>query len=77
MVQLTEDEHRKKLLDRLLPQVAQRVRDFHRLLLNPPPRAAIQNTVALLEPPFGHTRLQVCIMLTVLLQTENAAIERA
>lgn len=77
MVQQSEDEHRKRLLDRLLPQVAHRIRDFHHLLLNPPARPAIQNTAALLQPPFGHTRLQVCSMLTVLLRTENAAIERA
>lgn len=77
MVQLAEDEHRKRLLDRLLPQVAHRIRDFVVLLQTPPKRPAIQNTVALLQPPFGQTRLQVCAMLTVLLRTENAAIERA
>lgn len=77
MVQQSEDEHRKRLLDRLLPQVAHRIRDFHHLLLNPPAKPAIQNTAALLQPPFGHTRLQVCAMLTVLLRTENGAIERA
>lgn len=77
MVQLAEDDHRNRLLGRLLPQVAMRIRDFHRLLQNPPARAAIQNTVALLQPPFGNTRLQICIMVTVLLRTANPSIERA
>lgn len=36
MVQLAEENHRKVLLDKLLPQIAHRIKLFHELLLNPP-----------------------------------------
>lgn len=73
----SEEKHRLILLSKLLPQISSRVKDFYHLLVTPPQKATIQNTVEVLSPPFGNTRLQICIMLSVLLQSGNNDMEKA
>lgn len=77
LVLQSEEKYREKLLTVMLPQIATRIKDFHHLLVNPPAMEAIQNTVERLSPPFGNTRLQVCTLFSVLLQTGNSDIEKA
>lgn len=77
LVLQSEEKYREKLLTVMLPQMSARIKDFHDLLLNPPAMESIQNTVEFLAPPFGNTRLQVCTLFSVLLQTGNSDIEKA
>lgn len=41
-----EDFHRQILINNLLPQISSRIKDFHNLLLNPPP-VSFKTTAAL------------------------------
>lgn len=40
-------------------------------------KSDIRNTVELLSPPFGNTRLQICVMFAALLKENNSIFTQA
>ncbi|XP_044303742.1 serine/threonine-protein phosphatase 6 regulatory subunit 1 isoform X1 [Varanus komodoensis] len=54
--------------------IKQRLRELHRLLLDPPKKEALQTTWGILDPPLGNTRLHVVKLLASSLGTNNAAL---
>ncbi|KAL7977386.1 hypothetical protein Chor_009335 [Crotalus horridus] len=55
--------------------IKQRLRELHRLLLDPPKKEALQTTWGVLDPPLGNTRLHVVKLLASSLGTNNAALQ--
>ncbi|XP_067001625.1 serine/threonine-protein phosphatase 6 regulatory subunit 3 isoform X2 [Anabrus simplex] len=53
-----------------------RLKDFHSLLLDPPPKPAVKTTAGLLDPPLGNTRLHVTKLLASLLATNNSEVNK-
>lgn len=72
-----EKEYHDVYLASLFPIIASRIEEFHDLLINPPQKSDIRNTVELLSPPFGNTRLQICVMFAALLKEENPTFTQA
>ncbi|XP_031622169.1 serine/threonine-protein phosphatase 6 regulatory subunit 3-B [Contarinia nasturtii] len=69
-----EKEHHKRIIANIVQQIKPRVKELHELLVNPPTKFDIRNTVTLLSPPFGSTRLHICTLLSVLIETGNQDI---
>ncbi|XP_026533232.1 serine/threonine-protein phosphatase 6 regulatory subunit 1 isoform X1 [Notechis scutatus] len=57
-----------------LHAIKQRLRELHRLLLDPPKKEALQTTWGVLDPPLGNTRLHVVKLLASSLGTSNTAL---
>ncbi|KAM6452439.1 serine/threonine-protein phosphatase 6 regulatory subunit 1 isoform 3-T3 [Liasis olivaceus] len=57
-----------------LHAIKQRLRELHRLLLDPPKKEALQTTWGILDPPLGNTRLHVVKLLASSLGTNNTAL---
>nr|XP_060636444.1 serine/threonine-protein phosphatase 6 regulatory subunit 1 isoform X1 [Anolis sagrei ordinatus]XP_060636445.1 serine/threonine-protein phosphatase 6 regulatory subunit 1 isoform X2 [Anolis sagrei ordinatus] len=55
--------------------IKQRLRELHRLLLDPPKKDPLQTTWGILDPPLGNTRLHVVKLLASSLGTNNAALQ--
>ncbi|KAJ6635015.1 Serine/threonine-protein phosphatase 6 regulatory subunit 3-B [Pseudolycoriella hygida] len=72
-----EKEYHDIYLSSMLPIIAERIEEFHNLLINPPQKSDIRNTVELLSPPFGNTRLQICVMFAALLKEDNSIFTQA
>ncbi|XP_011313946.1 serine/threonine-protein phosphatase 6 regulatory subunit 3 isoform X2 [Fopius arisanus] len=66
----TDTVDRVKIQNATLPYLEK----FHKLLLNPPPKAAVRTTAGLLEKPLGNTRLHIAKLLSALLATENVNV---
>ncbi|XP_013928300.1 PREDICTED: serine/threonine-protein phosphatase 6 regulatory subunit 1-like, partial [Thamnophis sirtalis] len=58
-----------------LHAIKQRLRELHRLLLDPPKKEAMQTTWGVLDPPLGNTRLHVVKLLASSLGTNNTALQ--
>ncbi|XP_004524511.2 serine/threonine-protein phosphatase 6 regulatory subunit 3 isoform X2 [Ceratitis capitata] len=76
-IQNREKEIREQILSTVIRVIAPRLKDFNELLRNPPKKPEIVTTAAKLTQPFGMTRLQICRIFTVLLQTKNEEISKA
>ncbi|XP_067612608.1 serine/threonine-protein phosphatase 6 regulatory subunit 3 isoform X2 [Eurosta solidaginis] len=76
-IQKRELEIREQILATVIRVIAPRLKDFNELLTNPPNKPQIITTAAKLSQPFGMTRLQICRIFTVLLQTKNEEILKA
>ncbi|XP_036337690.1 serine/threonine-protein phosphatase 6 regulatory subunit 3-like isoform X1 [Rhagoletis pomonella] len=76
-IQNREKEIREQILSTVIRVIAPRLNDFNELLRNPPNKPEIVTTAAKLSQPFGMTRLQICRIFTVLLQTKNEEILKA
>ncbi|XP_075164622.1 phosphatase 6 regulatory subunit 1-like protein fmt isoform X2 [Haematobia irritans] len=69
----THDEYLTTVMRVIEPQL----KTFNELLRNPPKKDEIITSAAVLSPPFGIARLQVCRLFTVLLETGNEQICKA
>ncbi|XP_018793423.1 PREDICTED: serine/threonine-protein phosphatase 6 regulatory subunit 3 isoform X3 [Bactrocera latifrons] len=76
-IQNREKEIREQILFTVISVIAPRLKDFNELLRNPPNKPELVTTAAKLSQPFGMTRLQICRIFTVLLQTKNETISKA
>lgn len=76
-IQNREKEIREQILFTVISVIAPRLKDFNELLRNPPNKPELATTAAKLSQPFGMTRLQICRIFTVLLQTKNETISKA
>ncbi|XP_039967177.1 serine/threonine-protein phosphatase 6 regulatory subunit 3 isoform X3 [Bactrocera neohumeralis] len=76
-IQNREKEIREQILSTVISVIAPRLKDFNELLRNPPNKPELVTTAAKLSQPFGMTRLQICRIFTVLLQTKNETISKA
>uniref|UniRef100_A0A1A9W4X9 Uncharacterized protein n=1 Tax=Glossina brevipalpis TaxID=37001 RepID=A0A1A9W4X9_9MUSC len=75
-----QDRERKiheDLLKTVICVIEPHLKHFNELLRNPPKKPDIVISAATLSPPFGMTRLQICRLFTVLLQTNNEDISKA
>ncbi|KAL9903343.1 phosphatase 6 regulatory subunit 1-like protein fmt isoform 2-T5 [Glossina fuscipes fuscipes] len=75
-----QDRERKiheDLLKTVICVIEPHLKHFNELLRNPPKKPDIVISAATLSPPFGTTRLQICRLFTVLLQTNNEDISKA
>ncbi|XP_061394874.1 serine/threonine-protein phosphatase 6 regulatory subunit 3 [Musca vetustissima] len=72
-----EKEIHNELLSTVIRVIEPQLKHFNELLRNPPKKADIVISAGLLSPPFGMTRLQICRLFTVLLQTNNEEICKA
>nr|CAD7441326.1 unnamed protein product [Timema bartmani] len=71
-----ENEHPAQVVLHTTMAILPRLKDFHQLLLDPPRKAAVRTTACVLDPPLGNTRLQVARLLSVLVATNNAEINK-
>ncbi|KAH0626513.1 hypothetical protein JD844_001537 [Phrynosoma platyrhinos] len=55
--------------------IKERLRELHRLLLDPPKKEPLQTTWGILDPPLGNTRLHVVKLLASSLGTNNPALQ--
>ncbi|XP_073841608.1 phosphatase 6 regulatory subunit 1-like protein fmt isoform X2 [Musca autumnalis] len=72
-----EKEIHNELLSTVIRVIEPQLKHFNELLRNPPKKADIVISAGVLSPPFGMTRLQICRLFTVLLQTNNEEICKA
>uniref|UniRef100_A0A1I8M876 SIT4 phosphatase-associated protein n=1 Tax=Musca domestica TaxID=7370 RepID=A0A1I8M876_MUSDO len=72
-----EKEIHNELLSTVIRVIEPQLKHFNELLRNPPKKADIVISAGVLSPPFGMTRLQICRLFTVLLQTSNEEICKA
>ncbi|XP_037934617.1 serine/threonine-protein phosphatase 6 regulatory subunit 3 isoform X2 [Teleopsis dalmanni] len=72
-----EKDIHDQIITTVVSVIAPRLNDFSTILRNPPKRPDIVTTAGALKPPFGNTRLQICTLFTLLLQTKNEDITKA
>ncbi|KNC33937.1 hypothetical protein FF38_03525 [Lucilia cuprina] len=66
-----------EFLTTVIRVIEPQLKQFNELLKNPPKKPDILTSAANLSPPFGMTRLQICRLFTVLLETNNEDIFKA
>ncbi|KAH8379019.1 hypothetical protein KR009_002695 [Drosophila setifemur] len=77
MLQTRELEFHQKVEETVITVMAPRLQEFVHVLKNPPAKPSLETTAAVLTPPFGKTRLQVCRVFTALLETKHETIQQA
>ncbi|XP_013110256.1 serine/threonine-protein phosphatase 6 regulatory subunit 3 isoform X2 [Stomoxys calcitrans] len=76
-IQAREQKVHDEFLTTVMRVIEPQLKSFNELLRNPPKKDDIITSAAVLSPPFGMTRLQVCRIFTVLLETKNEEITKA
>ncbi|XP_017862947.1 PREDICTED: serine/threonine-protein phosphatase 6 regulatory subunit 3 [Drosophila arizonae] len=77
LLQKREREFHQEIQETVIVVMAPRLHEFVHLLKNPPAKPQLETTAAILTPPFGKTRLQVCRVFTALLETKHETIQQA
>ncbi|EDV41226.1 uncharacterized protein Dana_GF10914 [Drosophila ananassae] len=77
MLQLREQKFHQEVRETVITVMAPRLHEFVHVLKNPPAKPTLETTAAVLTPPFGKTRLQVCRVFTALLETKHETIQQA
>ncbi|XP_065361645.1 serine/threonine-protein phosphatase 6 regulatory subunit 3 isoform X2 [Calliphora vicina] len=72
-----EQKIHDEFLTTVIRVIEPQLKQFNELLKNPPKKPDILTSAANLSPPFGMTRLQICRLFTVLLETKNEEIAKA
>lgn len=57
--------------------VVPRLKDFHSILLNPPPKKPVRTPAGLIKEPLGATRIKVAQFIKALLSGNNPEINKA
>lgn len=70
-------EHHKHIVKEWVAVIGPKVKDLHKLLISPPAKPDIETTAAVLSPPLGFTRLHVCHLLRILIETADSQIINA
>ncbi|XP_064541697.1 serine/threonine-protein phosphatase 6 regulatory subunit 3 [Drosophila montana] len=77
LLQKREREFHQEVQETVITVIAPRLQEFVHVLKNPPAKPSLETTAAVLSPPFGKTRLQVCRVFTALLETKHETIQKA
>ncbi|KAH8365504.1 hypothetical protein KR093_001505 [Drosophila rubida] len=77
LLQKREREFHLEVQETVITVMAPRLQEFVHVLKNPPAKPSLETTAAVLTPPFGKTRLQVCRVFTALLETKHETIQKA
>ncbi|XP_017956995.1 serine/threonine-protein phosphatase 6 regulatory subunit 3-B isoform X2 [Drosophila navojoa] len=77
LLQKREREFHQEVQETVIVVMAPRLHEFVHLLKNPPAKPQLETAAAILTPPFGKTRLQVCRVFTALLETKHETIQQA
>ncbi|XP_068142861.1 serine/threonine-protein phosphatase 6 regulatory subunit 2 [Drosophila tropicalis] len=77
LLQKREREFHQEVQETVINVMAPRLKEFVHVLKNPPEKPTLETTAAILTPPFGKTRLQVCRVFTALLETKHETIQQA
>ncbi|XP_034481011.1 serine/threonine-protein phosphatase 6 regulatory subunit 3 isoform X2 [Drosophila innubila] len=77
LLQKREREFHLEVQETVITVIAPRLQEFVHVLKNPPAKPSLETTAAVLSPPFGKTRLQVCRVFTALLETKHETIHQA
>ncbi|EDW93615.1 serine/threonine-protein phosphatase 6 regulatory subunit 3 [Drosophila yakuba] len=77
LLQKREREFHQEVQETVITVMAPRLQEFVHILKNPPAKPTLETTAAVLTPPFGKTRLQVCRVFTALLETKHETIQQA
>ncbi|KAL7734136.1 hypothetical protein ACLKA6_011816 [Drosophila palustris] len=77
LLQKREREFHLEVQETVITVIAPRLQEFVHVLKNPPAKPDLETTAAVLSPPFGKTRLQVCRVFTALLETKHETIHQA
>ncbi|XP_017102591.2 serine/threonine-protein phosphatase 6 regulatory subunit 3 [Drosophila bipectinata] len=77
LLQKREREFHQEVQETVITVMAPRLQEFVHVLKNPPAKPTLETTAAVLTPPFGKTRLQVCRVFTALLETKHETIHQA
>ncbi|KMY97887.1 serine/threonine-protein phosphatase 6 regulatory subunit 3 isoform X1 [Drosophila simulans] len=77
LLQKREREIHQEVQETVINVMAPRLQEFVHILKNPPAKPTLETTAAVLTPPFGKTRLQVCRVFTALLETKHETIQQA
>ncbi|KAH8266072.1 hypothetical protein KR038_002157 [Drosophila bunnanda] len=77
LLEKRELEFHQEVQETVITVMAPRLQEFVHVLKNPPAKPTLETTDAILTPPFGKTRLQVCRVFTALLETKHETIQQA
>ncbi|KAH8302301.1 hypothetical protein KR044_004919 [Drosophila immigrans] len=77
LLQKREREFHLEVQETVITVMAPRLQEFVHVLKNPPAKPSLETTAAVLTPPFGKTRLQVCRVFTALMETKHETIQQA
>ncbi|XP_017122133.1 serine/threonine-protein phosphatase 6 regulatory subunit 3 [Drosophila elegans] len=77
LLQKRERDFHQEVQETVITVMAPRLQEFVHILKNPPAKPTLETTAAVLTPPFGKTRLQVCRVFTALLETKHETIQQA
>ncbi|KAH8342381.1 hypothetical protein KR059_004121 [Drosophila kikkawai] len=77
LLEKRELEFHQEVQETVITVMAPRLQEFVHVLKNPPAKPTLETTAAVLTPPFGKTRLQVCRVFTALLETKHETIQQA
>lgn len=59
---------------RVQSAIVPRLGDFHAILLDPPPKPAIETTAGIIKTPLGATRLEIVHLIRALLSSNNPEV---
>ncbi|XP_055840706.1 serine/threonine-protein phosphatase 6 regulatory subunit 3 isoform X2 [Episyrphus balteatus] len=77
IMQEREKDNHDNIISTVIRVVGPRLKEFIEILRNPPVKPNMLINGAKILPPFGSTRLEICRLFTVLLQTGNEDITNA
>lgn len=77
IIQERERDNHDNIISTVIRVVGPRLKEFIEILRNPPVKPNMLINGAKILPPFGSTRLEICRLFTVLLQTEDENITKA
>lgn len=77
IIQEREKDNHDNIISTVIRVVGPRLKEFIEILRNPPVKPNMLINGAKILPPFGSTRLEICRLFTVLLQTGNEDITNA